>query len=800
MKINIILRTSLFLAFSSLFTNHVLAQTGTGTIQGLVKTVHGKPAEFVNAELKGTTLGDVTDASGEFTITNVQEGDYTLTFSFIGLETKEVPVRVLTNQITKVPDVILKEDARTLNEIVITQNRTIGERESGYIAKMPVKNIENPQVYNVVNKELMTEQITTSFDDAVKNVPGLDKLWESTGRSGDGAGYYSLRGFSVQSSMVNGIAGQTNGGLDPANLERIEVIKGPSGTLFGSSLVSFGGLINLVTKKPFHSKGGHFSYTAGGYGLNRFVIDYNTPLTSDKSFLFRINSAYHYENSFQDAGYRKSFFVAPSISFQANKKLSFLVNLEYFVSESTNPLMLFLNRGRELAATKPSEMGVDFNRSYTSNDVTIKNPTINLNGEINYEISNRWTSQTAFSTSNRRSDGYYQYVMFIQPGDSILNRYVSDQESTSLSANIQQNFTGDFLIAGRRNRVLFGLDYFRNQNRNSNSPYILFDELNVHENDPNYTGLSAVNLATRFGTAGNPAMNNSESNTYSAYASDVINFSEKLLAMLSIRVDHFDNRGTYNFSSDTTTGNFSQTALSPKFGLVYQIVKDKVSIFGNYMNGFKNVPSTTQPDGTVSNFTPQQAFQAEGGIKVDLINGKLSGSLSYYDILVTDVLRPDPEKPGSNIQDGNITSKGFEADIIATPVRGLNIVAGYSFNESNNAKADSSILNRRPVSSGPAHMATAWVSYTFTKGKVKGFGIGAGGNYASENVITNSSYTGKFTLPEYAVVNGTLFYNQERYRLGVKVDNAFNEQYFKGWTTVNPQMRRRVSANLTLKF
>ena len=81
--------------------------------------------------------------------------------------------------------------------------------------------------------------MVVSFDDALKNAPGVDKLWTSTGRTNDGAGYFAIRGFSVQPTMVNGIAGLTNGGLDPANMERIETIKGPSGTLFGSSFISF---------------------------------------------------------------------------------------------------------------------------------------------------------------------------------------------------------------------------------------------------------------------------------------------------------------------------------------------------------------------------------------------------------------------------------------------------------------------------------------------------------------------------------------------------------------------------------
>lgn len=123
----------------------------------------------------------------------------------------------------------MTEKAHELNEIVVEAGvNKFSNKESEYIARLPIKNLENPQVYSVIGKELMKEQIIVNFDDALKNSPGIDKLWSSTGRGGgDGAAYFSLRGFSVQPTMVNGMGGQTNGGLDPANIERIEVLKGP---------------------------------------------------------------------------------------------------------------------------------------------------------------------------------------------------------------------------------------------------------------------------------------------------------------------------------------------------------------------------------------------------------------------------------------------------------------------------------------------------------------------------------------------------------------------------------------------
>ncbi|MCG7859946.1 TonB-dependent receptor, partial [Flavihumibacter sediminis] len=86
----------------------------------------------------------------------------------------------------------------------------------------------------------------------------------------------------------------------------------------------------------------------------------------------------------------------------------------------------------------------------------------------------------------------------------------------------------------------------------------------------------------------------------------------------------------------------SQNALSPKFGLVYQVIPSKISLFANYMNGFRNLAPVVQPlpdiDGT---FKPQQANQFESGVKMELFNRKLFLTASYYNIHVANITRPE---------------------------------------------------------------------------------------------------------------------------------------------------------------
>lgn len=791
----------LLLMMSVFMCNILNAQEKTGTIKGSITTNDGKPAADVTVLLQPGNKGTITDENGNFGIYRIKEGSYLLTISLTGYKTIEEKVEV-TNGSVKELRLQLQLSEKQLQEIIISSGTNkFARRQSNYVARMPLSNLENPQNYTVVGKALIEEQVITNFNDVVKNSSGIDKLWSSTGRATDGAAYFAMRGFAVQPSMINGIAGQTNGGLDPANIEQVEIIKGPSGTLFGSSLISFGGLINIVTKKPTEVTKGEVTYTNGTFGLNRVTADYNTALNASKTVLFRINGAYHYENSFQDAGFRKSVFAAPSLIYKPNDRFNIHLNAEFYNSESTNPVMIFLNRSRQLIYRTPQELNIDYTKSFTSNDITVRNPTYNFFGQVNYKLSNNWTSQTSYSQSVRRSDGLYQYVMFLQPtNDTLLDRYIANVNFTGITTNFQQNFIGDFKIGSVRNRMVAGIDVSQQKGQNNNTAYILFDRLNSQKYDSRYAQLTRQSVETRLGANSSPAKSINDLYTYGAYVSNVTNITDRLLLMTSLRVDRFDNKGTKSFSTGVTSGAFAQTAVSPKLGIVYAVLKDRVSVFANYMNGFRNVAPGTQPDGSVTVFKPQQANQWEAGVKLDALKGRLSGSVSYYDILVKNVVIPDPQRTGFTIQEGDVVSRGFEMDIISNPFAGFNIVAGYSYNDSKNTNAAPATKDRRPVNAGPQQLANLWLSYALQQGKLKGAGVGFGGNYASENIITNSSTTGEFTIPAYTVLNAGLFYNTRAFRIAVKADNITNLQYWKGWTTIEPQMPRRISASVAIRF
>ena len=699
-----------------------------------------------------------------------------------------------------------KDSIKSIKEVVVQNQHKYKREKSSTVSKMPLNNIENPQVYNTVTSELLKEQVVTNFNDALKNATGVTRLWESTGRGGDGAEFFTMRGFSVQPTMVNGLPSINNGAIDPINVDNIEVIKGPSGTLFGSSLISYGGLINIVTKKPYSKFGGELSYNSGTYGMDRLTADVNIPLNNEVAL--RINSAYQKENSFQDAGFSKSFFFAPSLSYTVNNKLSFLINTEFSNRNSANAPMIFLSRYSPLSFNSMDLFEQNYKKSYTSNELTISNPTFNMQAQMLYKLSDSWTSQTVLSRSSSKTDGYYSYLWDSANGDEF-TRFISKRNGETYATDIQQNFIGDFKIGKLRNRMVVGIDYLKSNVLNGSTGWVGAGTISLINQTDNYAyedGVQPTNL-TQAGIddlikGSSEPNSDTESQVVSAYVSDVLNITEKLSVMASVRVDEFRGKTSY-YASEEVKG---QIAISPKFGAVYQIIENKVSVFGNYMNGFKNVePGQVDVDGTntrTANFDPEHANQFEFGLKTNLYKDIISASLSYYDINVDNRVMSDPNNPNASIQGGEVESKGVELSVTVNPVKGLNIIAGYSNNKSEVIKetAGDGYLGLRPEEAGPETLVNLWANYAITSGSLKGFGIGFGGNHASEHKTLNRSVIGTFTLPDYTILNSALSYTNDKFNIILKVNNLLNEKYYTGWSTVTPQRLRSLTAGLTYKF
>jgi iron complex outermembrane receptor protein len=760
-----------------------------GIITGKITINDGSSAQGVTVKLKEIKKVTVSDGDGKFELKNLPFGKYTVQMVRVGFDGATQTVEVTPENPVANLELKLDFTSQKLEEVIIsTGGNRFAKKESEDVSKMQLKNMENPQVYSVVSKELMKEQVVTDYNSAFKNVPGAGIAEvRNQGRTTN-----ISRGFATPQLVRNGVGSFTYNTIDPANLERIEVIKGPAATLFGSTISSFGGLFNRVTKKPFDTFKGEISYSGASYDLNRLTADVNTPLNEEKTALLRINTALHSERSFQDAGFYKSYLIAPSFSYAVNDRLTLALDVELSGSKATSPTRLVIAPTLvNLKARSITDLGIPYKLSFANNTVSYTGQQYNIFAQAKYKISEQWKSQTIVSRTRSSSEGYTVALNLLT--DSTLRQQVTNQDSPFYGTDIQQNFNGDFKIGSLRNRVVLGVDFY-SLRATRNDFIINMPALNFKKPGAAYNNFTLTKIAPLFNNPDNKYVNqvSNDETTYSAYASDVLNVTDRLLIMAGVRVDRYFNGGTYDFATDVTKGKYNQTAFSPRFGAVYQIVKDKVSVFGNYMNGFSNNEGS---DFNGNTFKPSYANQFEGGAKFDL--DKISATFSYYDIKVTNMKYDDPAHGGFFLQDGTQLSKGFEAELIANPLPGLNIVAGYTYNDSKLTKAKADVEGLRPPTAGAPKMANLWISYRLINGPAQGLGFGFGGIYGSAyNQVNTATFT--FSIPSYTVLDAAVFYDKPKYRIGLKVDNITNEQY---WSfRYAAQSPAKVTGNFTFKF
>ncbi|HEY1192696.1 TonB-dependent receptor, partial [Flavobacterium sp.] len=726
----------------------IQAHQNFGKIIGNVTTSDGDPAPFVNVVLKGTKLGTITNEDGVFEFHKVKPGNYNVLVSLTGYETTEQEISVNENTTTPI-SLQIKASNKELQEVIVTSDRKkMAAKESQYIARMPLKNLENPQVYSVINPKIIEQQVLTNFDDALKSAAGVVSAGSEPGvRSGS-----YLRGFDEQAFFRDGkmLGNWTEN--DMANIESIEIIKGPSGTLFGGhGRANYGGVINRITKKPYDTFGGNINYITGSYGYNRLTADVNTPLSADGAFLGRVNAAYRKEKSFQDYGWAESYFVAPSFTYNASEKLKFVVEADLYKIQGTQRPYLSAS-----GITNVDELNPIHDLSFTTNEILYEKASSIFSVDAIYKLNDQWTSTTSFGHSYSLYNP--NYVIASVTGQTV-NRTLGTARYDIDFTTIQQYLNGDFKIGKMRNRLLVGIDYLRDDEIyvGSSAAYDTFQYTSIAP----YLSKQAFDQAigaTTFWTGGNV------NDRYSAYFSNVLDILPQLHLMTSLR---------YEYSKDVTPSatipnsdnpdlSFNQGAWTPKFGLVYEILPEQLSVFGNYLGGNKNINSFLKDDGTgngvMQKADPEKATQWELGIKSSLFQNRLTLMASYFDIKVDNKLRTDPVNQLFSLQDGTQKNKGFELELFATPITGLDIMLGY-------ANLDATFLNGtdagKHVAYTPKNTVNYWISYTAKQGKVRGLGIGFGGNYRDVSFLTSSN---DIVIPGVHLLNASVFYEQARYR------------------------------------
>jgi iron complex outermembrane receptor protein len=756
----------------------------TAIIKGQVIDAHKKGIANINIGLQGTKEGAFTDKNGHFQIKDILAGHYTLMAFAVGYKTVQKPIVLIAGEVLRLT-IHLSKSTLQLNAITVrgTKKNPFTEAKSVSIAKIPIKRINYPQGYVTITHSLFSQQLAVSYEDLFKNISGSNILSTNTNGRLD----VSTRGFEARSFTVDGVSGVTHTAIDPANISKIEFIKGPSSTLYGTRLSSYGGIINIITKKPYASFGGQAAYTGGSFGLNRLMLDLNSPLNKKHTVLFRIDAAGMHKNTYTDAGYTNSIFAAPDLVWKINNRLNFEIQGEYYNRKGTADLYF---SPEQININHVTNLGFKFHDSFNPHELPYTGKQANIHGTLKEKLSKSWTGRTDVVSTNNRDGG--QKIHLFAVSDSTLIPHVEDNPTRYSTIEAQQNFNSDYKFGRFRNKLLIGLDFYH-YNTNEKIAKFKADTINFRHPGSNYDELTPALVRRREHNAKQTNQTTIQ-NTYAAYGTDIITFSKRLTGMASIRIDRFQSGGTHNLVTGEVAGKYGQTGYSTKLGLLYQPVSNKISLYGNYLTGFQNVNGANFKGET---FKPEHARQLAAGIKFRLFNHSLAARISYYNIFITNILRDDPIHTDYKQQSGNRLSRGIEFRATANPIQGLNILAEYNYNL-NKYKNISKLLNdRRDPHSGPPHSANLWISYRLENGSLHGLGFGFGGNYGSQTSEVKHAQH-QFYRPSYTVLDATIFYKHSFYRIGIKLNNLNNERY---WTNrLALKEPRAILGRLTISF
>ncbi len=683
-----------------------------------------------------------------------------------------------------------------LTEIEVSASKTKNE-EPVTFGKAGIKPIDLPQAVASIDRTVIDQQQQTRLSDAMKNFNGVYIMGSTGGYQEEIAG----RGFAFSNSNTfkNGIRFNNSAMPEMSALERIEVMKGSAAILFGN--VAAGGVLNLVTKKPKSGKGGEVTFQTGSFDFYKPSIDVFGSVDKKEKISYRVNTTYEKTRSFREVVKGERFYINPSFLFKLGKSTSLLVEGDYLKDDRTADFGVGAINYELSGVPRERFIGVDW--SYIRTEQKGATATLTHSLTKNWKISSI-TSYQAFSNdlfANQRPNGNSQFIRTD-------GRWIRGLQRTKIEEEYsitQLDLTGKFRTWILNHNLLFGADadqYFTDND--AYNPLNTYDTINVFEPGKYKERKDIPDLTKKTTT-------NSPNRRLGVYVQDLIEITKYVKLLAGVRfsyIETFSRTYTHSNGVELRTNLFDH-AFTPRLGLVVQ-PKENLSFFASYANSF------TQNTGVDINnkpLAPSFIDQYEAGFKSDLFKGALSANVTAYQIVNSNLAQTSLENgnTNTNIKElaGEVTSKGVEVDVNAKPVKGLNIIAGYSFNETKYTKSNTYIVGSL-LRYNPNHTANLSVHYTYEKPNLlNGLNGGIsclyfGERYAGRSTrvqVVNDTYK-IFKLPAYLQIDASLGYSMDKCSIRFKVSNILDELSYNVHddNSVNPIAPRTFTTTLGFKF
>ena len=634
--------------------------------------------------------------------------------------------------------------------------------------------IDTPASIQVVPRAVIEDQGATRLTDVVRNVSSV----QISGSNGNRQDIIQIRGFAANRIARDGFLSASSFGdaaqLGLANVERVEVLKGPPSVLYGPA--DPGGLVNIVTKKPKAEP--HYSVTgqAGSFDFYQSDIDFNQPLTEDGKLLARLNASYENADSFRDHFINSERIqVAPSLRWVPTSRTTVDFDLEYYKRRHQSDYGVIAIDGK--APALPRERFLGEERDRTESD------EIRLQASIGHEFNEIWSLRALarFSDTNARSKQSFPFGLAAD--GRTFNRRFFDFDQNFQNYALQANLTGNFETGPLEHQLLFGTD--GNFTRFESTAFAAdLDPIDIF--NPVY--------GAALGTRTAPGTQDRRIDFYGAYLQDLISIGDHWKLLLGGRFDMAKTR--FDRDDVNVTDKWDQ-AFSPRAGLVYQPIDD-LSIYASYTTSFLPPLSGASFDG--EEFEPEEGEQFEIGVKRDWFDGRLSTTLAAYQLTRSNVSTADPQNPTFSIQVGEQRSRGVEFDIAGELAPGWNIIGSLAYLDVEVTKDNTLPVGNRLVNA-PKWSGSLWATYAFQGSPLRGLEIGGGVFVVGDR---KADFANQVDVDGYARVDLFARYAiNDNISLALNIDNLFDENYIEGVGGSNfmdPGAPRSVFGTVQVRF
>lgn len=815
----------------------VFAQQTT-EVRGRVTDENKQPLIGVDVVLEGTSIGVSTNDKGFYELRNVPVGKQTIVFSYLGFQTLKIRTDVAPNPSGTHThlDVQLSEELTALQEVEV-----IGRKESSYKntnsfigTKTASALKEVPQSVGYVTKELILDQGATTVNEVVKNISGVNQ--------NSSYNDFSIRGFRAtgnrnSGNLLNGMRAQTSLWKQSslANIERVEVIKGPASALFGNAAP--GGVINRVTKKPLFENKNSITVGVGSWNTLKTYGDFTGPLNPKKTLLYRLNLGYEKTDSFRDLQGSESIIAAPSFSYIPNEKT--YINVD-FVYQNFNGK---IDRGQSVPADG-NVYSTPISRSLSAANDFLKENTLNTTIALTHKFSDHISLNAIYLNSSYSEDMlehtqanlYYKQIgnganafRYADPNKVMMTANQRKRYFANNSFNTYFNF--NFNTGILKHKLLVGYDYFISEQKAGSSSisaqgYLSKDKtkvVNTYTTTANVLAGSVQTPTTNVPVfdlydpiAGNAykdiskyiwkqnTLNPYEEYSHGVYMQEQIDISIVKL-LIGLRQEWF----TETLNKETTKEISRQTsAFIPRVGLVVE-ASENINLYSTWVKGFQPQGANIQsdPDRYGGPFDYMKSELYEVGLKTEWFNKRLSATLAIFKITQENSLEQSPKAGKADWRvPVDEESNGFELDVAGQILPNFSVVANYAYTDARIVKlkeegAIKDLNVQRP--STPRHAANLWTKYIFENGSLKGLGAGIGVSYASERLGQVGRRATAASYPDYTLLNAVLYYKVKDVQLQLNVNNVLNRTYWiSGYDNLRnfPGAPRNINASVTYRF